>query len=401
MERENYNAEYFERALAKAYGCEMLRVENFNIETVSQTGENFCSVIYRVVLDFRRSPDGALESGKYILKDLLPVAAELGTNEKDMFEQLLPAMSAILDKTPRDFSENKLSADCLLAEASAGKEIYLMEDLGALGYGSLNRFQGASLEEAKICLGKMAQFHGSSMVLFENQPELVAKLRPSHYAYGLTDPFSKALMLDATEYAADVYADQLPEISKKMRAQIPVAYAQRMKNVVDPNKSSLNAVVHGDLWINNIMFDSVNKKAVFVDFQNCYWGSPTVDLYFFFYTSVKLEILLKHQDDLLKHYLQNLQETLKHCGFKGPLPTFDLLKDEMQRCLFYGYYAVTCELPICCAAPEVSADFGLSTFTDSVAMLKKRRQLYDNKRVLQTVKDSLVYFNQQGILETP
>jgi len=89
MERENYNAEYFERALARAYSCEKLRVENFHIEVVSQKGEHFCSVIYRVALDFRRSPDGDLESGRYVLKDLLPVAAELGTNEKDMFEELL------------------------------------------------------------------------------------------------------------------------------------------------------------------------------------------------------------------------------------------------------------------------------------------------------------------------
>jgi len=111
MERENYNADYFERALARAYSCEKLRVENFHIEVVSQKGEHFCSVIYRVALDFRRSPDGDLESGRYVLKDLLPVAAELGTNEKDMFEELLPAMSAILENTTKEIGEHKLSAE--------------------------------------------------------------------------------------------------------------------------------------------------------------------------------------------------------------------------------------------------------------------------------------------------
>jgi len=120
------------------------------------------------------------------------------------------------------------------------------------------------VDEAKICLSKLAQFHGASMVLFQNQPELVAKLSPSHYAKGLSDPFAKSLILDTTEYAAEVFADELPEISKKMKAQIPEAYSRRMQNVVDPNKSSLNAVVHGDPWLNNIMFDSANKKAVLV-----------------------------------------------------------------------------------------------------------------------------------------
>ncbi|EDX10939.1 uncharacterized protein LOC6738549 [Drosophila simulans] len=401
MERENYSAEYFERALARAYGCEMLRVENFHIEAVSQKGENFCSVIYRVALDFRRSPGGALESGKYILKDLLPAAAALGTNEKDMFELLLPAMQAILEEAPKEIGERKLSANCLLVEISAGKELYIMEDLGALGYGSFDRRQGLNLEEAKICVRKLAQFHGASKVLFEKKPELIQRLSPSHYANGLNDRFAQALVLEGTEYAAEAFAKELPEISKKMKAQIPDAYTKRMRDVVDPNKSSLNAVIHGDPWLNNIMFDSINKKATLVDFQNCYWGSPAIDLYFLFYTSLKPELLLNSQDEILNHYFDNLLETLRHCGYKDTLPTFGQLKDEMKRCLFYGYYTVVCELPICCSSPEASVDFGVHTFVDTDAMLKKRHQLFANERVRQTIKSTLLMLDSEGILETP
>ncbi|XP_043862005.1 uncharacterized protein LOC120449135 isoform X1 [Drosophila santomea] len=395
MERENYSAEYFEKALAKAYGCEMLRVENFHIKAVSQEGENFCSVIYRVALDFRRCPGGALESGKYILKDLLPAAAALGTNEKDMFELLLPAMSAILEGAPTEIGEHKLSADCLLIEISAGKELYILEDLGGLGYGSIDRRQGLSLEEAKICVRKLAQFHGASMVLNQNQPELVQRLAPSQYANGLNDRLAQAIMLGGVEYAAEVFADELPEISRKMKAQVPVAYTQRIRDVVDPKQSSFNAVIHGDPWINNIMFDSVNKKATLVDFQNCFWGSPAIDLYFLFYTSLKPELLQNNQDELLKHYFDNLLETLRHCGFKDTLPTFGQLKDEMQRCLFYGYYTVVCELPICCASPEASVDFGIHTIVDSEAMLKKRHQLFASERVRQTIKATLPMLDRE------
>ncbi|EDW94635.1 uncharacterized protein LOC6534241 [Drosophila yakuba] len=401
MERENYSAEYFEKALAKAYGCEMLRVENFHIKAVSQEGENFCSVIYRVALDFRRCPGGALESGKYILKDLLPAAAALGTNEKDMFELLLPAMSSILEGASKEIGEHKLSADCLLVEISPKKELYILEDLGALGYRSFDRRQGLNLEEAKICVRKLAQFHGASMVLNENQPELVQMLDPSHYANGFTDRFAQALVLDGVEYAAGSFADELPEISKKMKAQVPVAYTQRMRDVVDPKQSSLNAVIHGDPWLNNIMFDSVNKKATLVDFQNCFWGSPAIDLYFLFYTSLKPELLQNNQDELLNHYFDNLLETLRHCGFKDTPPTFGQLKDEMQRCLFYAYYTVVCELPICCASFEASVDFGVHTFLDSEAMLKKRHQLFASERVRQTIKATLPMLDQEGILETP
>lgn len=107
----NYSSEYFERALRRAYSCEKLRVEKFHIEAVNQNGENFCSVIYRIALQFRRSPDGVLESGKYILKDLLPVVAELGTSEKYMFEEVLPAMSTILRNSHPELGEHKISAE--------------------------------------------------------------------------------------------------------------------------------------------------------------------------------------------------------------------------------------------------------------------------------------------------
>lgn len=111
MERKNFSAEYFEKALAKAYGCEKLSVENCEIEVVNQSGENFCSVIYRVALQFRRSPEDVLESGKYILKDLLPSVAELGTNEKQMFEEFLPEMTKILNKCSSELGERKLYAE--------------------------------------------------------------------------------------------------------------------------------------------------------------------------------------------------------------------------------------------------------------------------------------------------
>ncbi|KAH8296631.1 hypothetical protein KR054_008990 [Drosophila jambulina] len=402
MERSNeYNSDYFERALRRAYGCEMLRVENFHIEHMNQSGENFCSVIYRIALQFRRSPEGALESGKYILKDVLPAVAELGTDEGLMFEQLLPAMSQILRKSKPNLGEHKICADCLLTDRSTGKELYILEDLGALGYTSLDRYQGLGLEDAKICLRKMAQFHGASMILYQNQPELLAKLTPSNYAQGISDAFAKGILLDGTEFAADLFAEELPEISRKMKAQLPEAYSQKLQNVVDPKKSNFNAIVHGDLWVNNMMFDRTNNKAILVDFQDCFWGSPAIDLQFFFYTSLQLEILLTQQDDLLKHYFHHLHETLTCCGSREPLPTFEELKDEMHRCLFYGYYAVTCELPICCVSAEASLNFNLHTLGDPVAMRSKRRQLFSSDRVRKTVKASLLEFDQQGILENP
>lgn len=151
-----------------------------------------------------------------------------------------------------------------MTDTAARKEIYLLEDLCDLGYTSLDRFQGLCLEDAKVCLRKMAQFHGVSMVLCQEQPDFVDKLSPSHYANGISDNFTKALVLDGAEFAANFFADELPEISRKMKAQIPDGYSQRIQDIVNPKNSKFNAIVHGDLWVNNIMFNRPDEKAVLV-----------------------------------------------------------------------------------------------------------------------------------------
>ncbi|KAH8389217.1 hypothetical protein KR200_001188 [Drosophila serrata] len=398
---EKYNAESFECVLASFYGCEKLRMEDFNFQTVVPSGANFCSVIHRVALKFRRSPEADLESGHYIIKDLMPAAAELGSSEKLMYERVLPAMVKVLERAPSVLVDHKLSADCLLAKVSPGKETYILEDLGALGYVALDRFQGLGLEDAKTCLRKTAQFHGASMILRQEQLSLVEQIPPSAYANGLTDPIVKGIHFDATEFAADLFAGELPQITKKMKAQIPDAYSRRMQEAVDPKPSAFNVICHGDVWLNNIMVIRATKRAVLFDFQNCFWGSPAIDLHFFFHTSLQQDLLLHQKDELLQHYFDALTETLELCGFSGSKPTFEQLKAEWQRCLFYGYFSVTCELPTCCASAEASDGFNCLSFADSEKMRFRRRLLFENERVRQTVKACLVHFDQQGILETP
>lgn len=108
MKGKSYDAAFFQRALSKAYSCPNLSIEEFSINVVTPSGANFCSIIYRVAVEFRRSSGSPLESGKYIIKDLLPVAADLGSKEQYMFEKILPEMESIFEKA--HLGEHKLSA---------------------------------------------------------------------------------------------------------------------------------------------------------------------------------------------------------------------------------------------------------------------------------------------------
>ncbi|KAH8372297.1 hypothetical protein KR093_010974 [Drosophila rubida] len=396
-------AAFIKKALAHTFGNESLHVESFDSQAISQSGENFCSIVYRVNVTYRKTADAPLEHGSYIIKDLIPFMAELGSNEQFMFEQLLPVMDQVLAKSTLQH-DKKLSAKCFYVEREKAKEIYLLEDLCHLNYSSLNTqaVNGLNAEDARVCLLKLAQFHAASMVVLKEQPALVAQLDPSHYAKGVEDSFAEVLVVGGTDYCANVVKNipGMSRIAEKMKAQLPVEYSKRMRAIVDPKNSDFNVIAHGDIWLNNVMINQTTRNAVIVDFQNCFVGSPALDLHFFFATSLQLGVMLKEHQNLLQYYYECLCETLNACNYQEPLPTFAQLEGEMQRCLFYAYYSVVCELPICCASKEAASDFTAQTFASNATMLAKRDQLFTSQRVLETLKATLGYFEKQGILET-
>ncbi|ALC45002.1 CG32195 [Drosophila busckii] len=367
------DAAYIEKALASAYNAEKLRIESFQSDVISQSGENFCSVIYRIKVTFRKKPQAELQEQSFILKDLLPLMAALGSNEKLMYEQVLPALNQILAKAHASLGEHKLSA------------------------------QGITLPEAKICVHKIAQFHAASMLLLQRQPELPAQLAPSHFINGVTDDFSKVLLIDGTEFAANMVAgfEGMSSIAAKMKAQLPEVYSARMRETLQPEAAAFQVIVHGDLWVNNILINAAQQQAVIVDFQNCHLGSPAIDLLLFFYTSLQLNVLLTEQQSLLKDYHQSLCHTLTACGYAGNLPSLEQLLNEMERCLFYAYYALVCEMPICSVSPEAAKDFNALTFINAENILAKRHQLFENERVSVSLKAILPIFEQKGLLEMP
>lgn len=76
-----------------------------------------------------------------------------------------------------------------------------------------------------------------------------------------------------------------------------------------------------------------------VDYQNCFVGSPSIDLLYFLTTSVATEVLQEHRDDLIFTYHDSLDVVLTSLGYKGYRPTLldlqvDLLKKGALEVIF-------------------------------------------------------------------
>jgi thiamine kinase-like enzyme len=93
---------------------------------------------------------------------------------------------------------------------------------------------------------------------------------------------------------ADRYAGKLRALAESMLDCI-IEVTQR-------DDTALNVLIHGDLWVNNILFRYSDGPVDvrFVDFQFLHFSSPAIDLQYFFSTSPCEDVRENHLESLMK-----------------------------------------------------------------------------------------------------
>lgn len=108
-------------------------------------------------------------------------------------------------------------------------------------------------------------------------------------------------------------------------------------------ETDFNVLNHGDMWINNIMFQYDNdgniQEMLFVDLQMCKYGSPAIDLYYFLISSCNPDIKMKEFDYLIRYYYDELIDCLQLLKYSKPLPKLTDLHADIIKRGFYGIYA--------------------------------------------------------------
>lgn len=234
----------------------------------------------------------------------------------------------------------------------------MLEDLLVAGYKNIDRHHGLDMEHFKMVLAKLAKFHATTAVLdskvcsfeinfclvysfnciYVSQNLLPRKLFNESAITENSETYKKMITTSfqtMTEYTA--ITPGFKEINANLN-RVQDKIFEKICSVVKRNDSVFNALLHGDLWSNNMMFvyddtDNSLRDVIMVDYQEGFWGSIGLDLAYTIFSSTNESACNESNwDYLLKHYHQTLSETLIKLKYPKAIPSLYDIHAEFLRC---------------------------------------------------------------------
>lgn len=171
----------------------------------------------------------------------------------------------------------------------------------------------------------------------------------------------------------------------------------------EPMRSGFQILTHGDAWVNNFMIkydeESNPIDILLIDFQISFWGSPSIELLYFFISSLNDDIKVDHFDELVEFYHIELVNNLKMLNYAKPIPTLGELHIDMIEKSFFASTCIMFVLFVCKfnSDKEISIDQLFTGGEETEALLKI---IYSNESYSKACKKWLPFLNRRGFLDS-
>ncbi|XP_015112446.1 uncharacterized protein LOC107038078 [Diachasma alloeum] len=276
----------------------------------------------------------------------------------------------------------------------------ILEDLMPLGFTMASRATGLDLPHSLVAIRGLAEFHGSSVAVYEKMPEY----RDTFKLSTLDDPnqaiyqlFNHGLI--SLETAISGWEELGPRYAEKLRSLRNVLF-EKCKRAFGRRENEFTVLNHGDCTQLNMLFAyDDNKKptdVALVDFQMTAYNSPAVDLRTFMSSSVTQDVYQHHEYSLLEEYHSVLSETMKNLHCKTPIPSLE----EIEK--MYDDRAFISVISTCIVYPIIHAPASDVLPLDD--MLSDRSEdsgsRYEEKHFKELLIARLIEFDQRGLLES-
>ncbi|KAF5293360.1 hypothetical protein FQA39_LY02845 [Lamprigera yunnana] len=423
--QESFTKESLEKILKKCMK-DIAMVLNVKVTGIAELGENYMSEILKILVSYSTSSGGDNKEMSIFVKCLKDDKGTIAMDkEYSMFDkefciygEIFPTMTKMGDYYSICLCKTKfiilhLKSDkyaiMYLLEPSFKQKIgpfgysiskdptsmIFLEDMSAVGYKMQNRQEGLDLEQCLMVVKKLAYFHSASVALQEKQPEIM------NIFYN--GPYNDSATLRA--FFSISYAElirvllDIPGLEKYSNNMPTVEYMYKKFISIAKRSNTLNVLMHGDLWCNNILFQYQGNEvtdAVFVDYQLSTFGSPFIDLHCFFSSSVKLENKVETITTLLNCYLDELLSNLKMLNV-NKLPCREELLKDFKECAIIGFGRMCYALPFFKANKQKNGT--LSNYIEKGGKDSFRCNSFNNPIYLKEVQQLFPFYDSLGVFD--
>lgn len=319
------------------------KVESLKWKHLTDPGENFGSLILAIDADVARDerpetlhlvaklpPSSAylidlFNSPMVFYKEIyfystvapafLQLQLENGTPEKELIK-LVP-----------NFYGGRIGLD----DGFDGQALVLLENLNYLGYVTQDRISGLDRRHIDFAVKELAKFHAIPIAMRVKKPKtfeevvlpgLEAHINDTAIAC-VNDMVDKARANLKNMPQAQDYADSIDRT---------IDYALEIETSNAKKQSPWLTFVHGDFWVNNMMFKYDEGRISglkIVDFQLGVYEYCVDDLIFFLLSSARKEVIDKSLQDVIDLY----HESFLACLSSLKVDTKDFSKESFDRVL--------------------------------------------------------------------
>lgn len=357
---------YFENILQKFNRDEALKVHSLEILPCGATGDAFASTMYRIRIN--ASQNGAKNARRlnFIVKMMptLSLAREkLGTGSFDvhvkemkMFQNIFPSLKIILKSINGDKNvfPKAIAIDRI-------KGVLILEDLNDKKFLMADRKIGLDLGHLKLGIKKLALMHGSSIVMMQENSKAFQGFENGMFSRKTPD-FSEFITTNLNALADEISTwDGLKAYTDKLHG-LKSNLIRNTQKVFDNDEGEIKTLIHGDLWVNNLMFNYSDDGSVMdciivslslksfkfpvptffylqIDFQFSCIGHPAIDLLYFLYTSSVDDIRQTKIFELTQFYYYELKRVLAGLNYDlKKLPTLHEFQLQVLKKYFYGNF---------------------------------------------------------------
>ncbi|XP_050701225.1 uncharacterized protein LOC126987844 [Eriocheir sinensis] len=347
------------------------KLMSWRVELLSET-DGATSSIFNVTVKFEVA--GTEEETCYVVK-LSPTREFkdddfhhlIFTKECRFYTEVMPMVTSIL----KQLGEQPIRfPKCYYHSLDEGKEILFLENLRVKGFQMRDKSLGLDMAHSCLVLRELGKLHAASYI-FQSRSDIELTDKFDFFQTEWTHKFN--LGCDWGTFMNSLLEKRLKAFEESEGYERIVKWLKRVLPEVWPlyekqieRKSPFASIIHGDCWINNMLFryDASGSpiEVVFLDLQGCRVASVALDLQHFLNLNVKGEIRRPNLDQLLASYYDSLRSTVTAGKTAVPF-ALDQLKEEYIDKGFYGALYGLLWLPVMCGPEEV--DFTLAEYDDN------------------------------------